>query len=260
VSGSLEPSRTPLTYVSQANTKNESARPANLSIITPDPTPSPNKTTAVQAQGSKFPNAKDLQSPVSPITNDNARRPFSYEAIAQQPQRPQEQLPPRAESAQSYQSASPISPAAATITFPPRSTSRPQQPKPFAEIQQQQTSRSPSPDSLNSPPSPPNIVKPSPSTAAAITDKHLSCYAQHASYVWSKNDCQPMACMVCHENDRERKWACTWCYLRVCLACSDELMRTPGRDLRAVMEKKDLKSEGMGERGARAGTARYRRW
>jgi hypothetical protein len=257
-----------------------------LTTITPGPTPSPNKTTTVQAQGSTFPNVKDLQSPVSPIANDNSRRPFSYEAIAKpppqpqeqlpprtesaqsyqsispvappaatvtfpprstsrpyeaiakQPPQPQEQLPPRAESAQSYQSTSPVAPPAATITFPPRSTSRPEQPKAFAQIQQQQTSRSPSPPNLDSPPSTLNIVKPSPSAAAAITNKHLSCYAHHSSYVWSKNECQPMACMVCHENDRERKWACTWCYLRVCLACSDELMRTPGRDLRPVMEKR----------------------
>jgi hypothetical protein len=53
-----------------------------------------------------------------------------------------------------------------------------------------------------------------------------------------------MACMVCHDNSREKKWACTWCYLRVCLTCSDDLMRTPGRNLKAVMGRRGRNSAG----------------
>jgi hypothetical protein len=77
--------------------------------------------------------------------------------------------------------------------------------------------------------------------------KHLTCYSHHSNYVWSKNTFQPMACMVCKENDRERKWACTWCYLRVCLACSAELLKTPNRDLKALIEKRGVDIEIDGE-------------
>lgn len=42
--------------------------------------------------------------------------------------------------------------------------------------------------------------------------------------------------MVCHENDKDRKWACTWCQLRICRSCSDELRAVPGRDLGILLE------------------------
>ena len=65
-----------------------------------------------------------------------------------------------------------------------------------------------------------------------------------------------MPCMVCHENSPERKWACTWCYLRVCIRCSEELVRTPGRDVKSVLEKRgrnaeDVEQQRYGEREAR---------
>ena len=47
-----------------------------------------------------------------------------------------------------------------------------------------------------------------------------------------------MACMICNKNDQERKWACVWCYLRICVECSTELQKTPSRDLKAVLEKR----------------------
>jgi len=44
-----------------------------------------------------------------------------------------------------------------------------------------------------------------------------------------------MGCMVCHANERDRKWKCTWCQLRVCRGCSEELGRL-GRDLGRLVE------------------------
>ncbi|RAR15696.1 hypothetical protein DDE83_000928 [Stemphylium lycopersici] len=69
-----------------------------------------------------------------------------------------------------------------------------------------------------------------------ITKAQLHCYTGHTHNIWSNNLFQPMACMVCHENGKERKWACTWCQLRVCRGCSEELRRTPGRDLGVLLE------------------------
>jgi hypothetical protein len=41
--------------------------------------------------------------------------------------------------------------------------------------------------------------------------------------------------MVCHSNEPDRKWSCTWCQLRVCRACSDDLAHVRGRDLAALL-------------------------
>ena len=46
--------------------------------------------------------------------------------------------------------------------------------------------------------------------------------------------------MICHSNERDRKWACTWCQLRLCRACSEELSNIPGRQLRALLKNKEL--------------------
>lgn len=53
--------------------------------------------------------------------------------------------------------------------------------------------------------------------------------------------------MICHKNDQERKWACVWCYLRVCVECSVELQKTPGRNLGAVLEKKRVEASYEGD-------------
>ncbi|EMD65472.1 hypothetical protein GGP41_010357 [Bipolaris sorokiniana] len=71
-----------------------------------------------------------------------------------------------------------------------------------------------------------------------VTNKHLHCYIGHAQNIWSNNVFQPMACMVCRENGKERKWCCTWCQLRICKGCSDELMRLPARNLALLMDSK----------------------
>jgi hypothetical protein len=58
-----------------------------------------------------------------------------------------------------------------------------------------------------------------------------------------------MGCMVCHENDKDRKWACTWCQLRICRSCSEDLRAVPGRDLRTLLEAREkgetVVAEGM---------------
>jgi hypothetical protein len=47
-----------------------------------------------------------------------------------------------------------------------------------------------------------------------------------------------MGCMVCHENDKDRKWACTWCQLRICRSCSEDLRAIPGRDLGTLLQNR----------------------
>jgi hypothetical protein len=73
----------------------------------------------------------------------------------------------------------------------------------------------------------------------AITSAHRSCYANHQHNIWSTNMFQPMGCMVCHANDRERKWCCTWCQLRICRSCSEELSMVPRRNLGVYLEERE---------------------
>lgn len=78
----------------------------------------------------------------------------------------------------------------------------------------------------------------------ALTPAHFTCYTAHQTTTWSNNTFQPMGCMICRANDRERKWCCTWCQLRICARCSEELTMVPGRSLDTYLRVR----EEMGER------------
>ncbi|KAL5117770.1 hypothetical protein ACEQ8H_004380 [Pleosporales sp. CAS-2024a] len=75
----------------------------------------------------------------------------------------------------------------------------------------------------------------------SITPVHLSCYTSHKNNIWSNNMFQPMGCMICHEIDRERNWCCTWCQLRICMTCSDELCTIPGRNLQRYLAERETR-------------------
>jgi hypothetical protein len=79
-----------------------------------------------------------------------------------------------------------------------------------------------------------------------ITPAHLNCYTSHKSNVWSNNAFQPMGCMVCRVNDKERKWCCTWCQLRICRRCGDELSMIPGKNLSRLLEERERVAENAG--------------
>ncbi|KAJ4992734.1 hypothetical protein SVAN01_01780 [Stagonosporopsis vannaccii] len=72
-----------------------------------------------------------------------------------------------------------------------------------------------------------------------ITPSQLHCYTSHRTHVWSNNVFQPMGCMVCHSNEKDRKFSCTWCQLRICRACSQELLMVPGRNLGALLKARE---------------------
>ncbi|KAH8707173.1 hypothetical protein GQ44DRAFT_491014 [Phaeosphaeriaceae sp. PMI808] len=92
-------------------------------------------------------------------------------------------------------------------------------------------------------PLPPTLIPP-------ITPAHLSCYTSHRHNIWSNNAFQPMGCMICLQNERDPKWCCTWCQLRICVGCSEELSTVPGRDLGRLIER--MEQGGMMMRGAAA--------
>ncbi|KAF3051698.1 hypothetical protein E8E11_011257 [Didymella keratinophila] len=72
-----------------------------------------------------------------------------------------------------------------------------------------------------------------------ITPSQLSCYTSHATNVWSNNVFQPMGCQVCHSNAKDRKFSCTWCQLRICKNCSEELCMIPGRNLGSLLQARE---------------------
>ena len=72
-----------------------------------------------------------------------------------------------------------------------------------------------------------------------ITPAQLNCYTNHATNVWSNNVFQPMGCQVCHANEKDRKFSCTWCQLRICRNCCEELCMVPGRSLGALLQARE---------------------
>lgn len=242
-----------------------------VNTITPDPTPRSSKTGPTQNQGVQAPslaNAVQIalqgpESPVSPVSDYDNPRPFSFEAV--QPQKPaqaaqqqqQQRAPPLP-----VQSYSPISPLPVTAQFPPRTTSRPeaqpfpqQQPTPAQSFTQQQSTTPEQPSPTVQPRFPlatqtsedsftPLTVNPVPGSTPAITNAHLSCYTHHTTFVPHANKFQPTMCMVCRTNNDWRKVACAWCYLRICQGCHRELMRVPGRDLGRLLEMSEDREDG----------------
>ncbi|KAF2440358.1 hypothetical protein P171DRAFT_99607 [Karstenula rhodostoma CBS 690.94] len=226
--------------------------PAPPQTMTPGPTPTPRKTETMGNEKSV-----DHAARLSPEESNSQLRPFSFERVptsAQLKQSTREpssdasiNAPPPASHPQPQPPSPPSPPASHTPlspASPPRSPPRHQPPPPaFASLPSQR--RSPTSDpamsSDSSPATPPFVPltdTPAPVSGAPITHKHHACYSQHATFVWSRNDFQPMACMICAKNDSDRRWACVWCYLRICAECSVELQKEPGRRLQGVLERR----------------------
>lgn len=238
--------------------------PAPPQTITPGPTPTPRKT---EMMGSK--ELVDQAARLSPEVSNSQRRPFSFERVPTLPQLeepagkpstdaslttappPAQAQPSPSVSVSPPADASPLPPPAA---LPPRSASRQPPPPAFAGLPSQQQSSDDDSDtgmsddaSPDTPPFVPLTEIPVPTSRPPITHKHHGCYSQHATFVWSRNDFQPMACMICDKNDTERRWACVWCHLRICVGCSVELQKTPGRRLQSVLERRAAEAAYAGD-------------
>jgi hypothetical protein len=207
-----------------------------VETLTPEMTPSPTLKPVETRE-------HDLISPVSPLPPPKEQlRPFSYEALTPPDTqvKAMEQaanlstpavstLPAAIENRASTETSSigsmkanfpgtTIAPASETTTLestvqelPPRS------PLPFIPLTKRSVAM---PETLN----------------PRITNTHLDCYANHRHNIWSNNVYQPMGCMICHLNEKDMKWMCTWCQLRICMACSGELRMVPGRDLQRLLD------------------------
>lgn len=74
------------------------------------------------------------------------------------------------------------------------------------------------------------------SVVQPLTDLHYSCYQAHRSIAMSRNIYYPVPCMTCHVADREVRWRCTFCCLRVCASCVEGLRACQRRSLKEFME------------------------
>ncbi|KAL6703766.1 hypothetical protein ACN47E_009065 [Coniothyrium glycines] len=227
----------------------------NVNTITPQMTPSPTLKPSDNGRGMDI-------SPVSPLPPpSDQRRPFSFEPTSES----------QSKQANSQQNGpAHVAPTVPTTSIPARKTTldmpspsptfhpssaparRPQQ---ILAVSHPHPA-SPPPDTKDLAPPPPfspltrHPISLPMTLIPQITPTQLECYTAHRHNIWSNNHFQALGCMVCRCNDKERKWACTWCQLRVCRACSEELRMIPGRDLGVLLrskltEKEEEKQGGM---------------
>ncbi|KAF2856908.1 hypothetical protein T440DRAFT_383443 [Plenodomus tracheiphilus IPT5] len=218
----------PFSYETPAETQNtmiaQPDRPATASAASP---------TALLPSSPVRPTSLDLESPEPKSQSPTIPAQATAAAPAPTVQDPLDQL--------SQFPAVPSKP----LPQPPQSNPLPELP----QSQQQQPQSPPKP--TTPPPFTPLTRHPLPlptSLIPQITSTHLTCYTLHATNVWSNNSFQPLGCMVCRANEPERKWTCTWCRLRICAACSDELGRIKGRELAVLVERRGVSGAG-GEGG-----------
>ncbi|RYC58726.1 hypothetical protein CHU98_g7477 [Xylaria longipes] len=68
-----------------------------------------------------------------------------------------------------------------------------------------------------------------------LSDRHYNCHLNHNRFLASRNTHYPLACQTCGIADKERRYMCTYCNLRICVPCV-ELLAANRRNLRATMD------------------------
>ena len=136
-------------------------------------------------------------------------------------------------------------------TFPTRETLSPPLLSPPISTSRASSAASSSPsDNPRTSPIPPHIHLPKtfpqgpvPIPAPPLTIVHMKCYQGHRRMVPSPNKFNPVPCMVCKQEEHDKRWRCPFCALRLCGPCKAEFDRR-GRDLEAVVFSMDqLKEE-----------------
>ncbi|PLB44714.1 hypothetical protein P170DRAFT_467428 [Aspergillus steynii IBT 23096] len=84
----------------------------------------------------------------------------------------------------------------------------------------------------NGPWTPPDIEP----VAAPLNKLHFACYQGHRSMPAANNAWYPLPCMTCQKFDREVRFRCVFCCLRICAGCMQTLQKLPNRSLDQLME------------------------
>ena len=99
---------------------------------------------------------------------------------------------------------------------------------------------------------------PVPIPAPTLTIVHKHCYQGHRRMIPSSNKYSPVPCMVCRQEEYDKRYRCPFCALRVCEPCLAEFDRR-GRDLEQTVTwmaklKEDAKAaEWLDEKGSATG-------
>lgn len=51
----------------------------------------------------------------------------------------------------------------------------------------------------------------------------MKCYRGHSRLLMSKNTHAPVECAMCHMDDEQEHWTCSWCAVRMCRYCRKTL-------------------------------------
>lgn len=201
----------------------------------PQPPPPLPHVVPVALQAARPPRGSSLNDSQTERQNYN-----QTERPQERPQWSQERQPSNFLSPQSSHNARPVSEAPSISQFIP-------DPEPEPPLDQQRMSIPISPDliidgqktpdsSSNSstihnihsewtPPLPDNVVVP------PLTRVHYDCFQAHRHMPQSNNVWYATACMTCRKLDQEVRHRCTFCCLRVCVACFERLQRSKDRSL-----------------------------
>ncbi|KAE8141461.1 hypothetical protein BDV38DRAFT_237985 [Aspergillus pseudotamarii] len=72
--------------------------------------------------------------------------------------------------------------------------------------------------------------------AAPLNQLHYACYQDHRSMPIANNLWHPLPCMTCQKYDREIRYRCVFCCLRICAGCYQALQKCPNRSLEQLMK------------------------
>ena len=132
-------------------------------------------------------------------------------------------------------------PTAAPTLSPPLSSSALSPPLSVNILSRPSSVNSQTPSSIYSPFTKPRT--PVTTKAPAITSIHHDCYQSHSRVFKLPNKHYPVPCMVCKVDNREQRWKCTWCCLRICTDCMESLKKIEGRALRVLVRRLEQKRE-----------------
>ena len=68
----------------------------------------------------------------------------------------------------------------------------------------------------------------------------IKCYRNHVRLLPSRNKVAPVECSVCHIDDNQEHWSCSWCALRMCKFCRKDFSEHGMTALRDRIKQAEL--------------------
>ncbi|GAM38759.1 hypothetical protein TCE0_033r09756 [Talaromyces pinophilus] len=203
-----------------------------------------------QNQSARPPRTTSLNSPPNNTYQD--RRPPQHRQVTNlQPNQPRPNLSPNGPGPQTQR---PVSEAPSISQFIPDPEPEPELPdseqEPDLILDNQSSNSSGKTPSTNSNSSSNHSISPGlkqfpdgyippipePMIIPPLTNVHYGCFQSHASMPATSNVWYATACMTCKKVDQEVRHRCTFCCMRICAGCYEELRKCKNRDLRELMD------------------------